>query len=353
MAKTTGGELSPSAGGKARAAKLSPQRRSEISSQGANARWNVPQATHAGEVNLGGQSIPCAVLNDGRRVLTQAGFLLAIGRASKAHVEAPESSEVTLPPFLASEALKSFISEDLIRSSRPISFRTPVEPGQDRRKSRRAVGYDATLLPKVCEVYVRAKQAGETTPKQEHVVQACVTLLCGFAQVGIAALIDEATGYQEVRDRRALQAILDRYLREELAAWAKRFPDDFYKEMFRLKGWTWRTLEPAKGPRCVAYYTKDVVYERLAPGILDELERRNPVEVSGRRRAKHHQWFNDDIGHQALSQHIHATLAVMRLSRDWDHFAHNMDRTFPRQGRLVQLNFEDVAPGFSPADPVN
>jgi len=39
------------------------------------------------------------------------------------------------------------------------------------------------------------------------------------------ALVDEATGYQEIRDRLALQAILDRFLRKELAAWAKRFPD--------------------------------------------------------------------------------------------------------------------------------
>jgi len=47
----------------------------------------------------------------------------------------------------------------------------------------------------------------------------------GFARVGIIALVDEATGYQEVRNKLALQAILDAFLRKELAAWAKRFPD--------------------------------------------------------------------------------------------------------------------------------
>lgn len=44
-----------------------------------------------------------------------------------------------------------------------------------------------------------------------------------LAHVGIVGLIDEATGYQEVRDKLALQAILDAYLRKELVAWAKRF----------------------------------------------------------------------------------------------------------------------------------
>ena len=64
----------------------------------------------------------------------------------------------------------------------------------------------------------------------------------GLAHIGIIALVDEATGYQEVRDKLALQAILDAYLRKELAAWAKRFPDEFYREMFRLKGWQWQGM---------------------------------------------------------------------------------------------------------------
>jgi hypothetical protein len=54
--------------------------------------------------------------------------------------------------------------------------------------------------------------------------------------------IDEATGHQEVRDRLALQEILDKYLRKEFAKWAKRFPDEFYIEMFKLKGWEWRGM---------------------------------------------------------------------------------------------------------------
>jgi hypothetical protein len=37
----------------------------------------------------------------------------------------------------------------------------------------------------------------------------------GLARVGIVALVDEATGYQEIRDRLALQAILDKYVTDE------------------------------------------------------------------------------------------------------------------------------------------
>ena len=50
-------------------------------------------------------------------------------------------------------------------------------------------------------------------------------IMRALAHVGIIPMVDEATGYQEVRDKRALEAILDRFLRKEFAAWAKRFPD--------------------------------------------------------------------------------------------------------------------------------
>jgi hypothetical protein len=108
-----------------------------------------------------------------------------------------------------------------------------------------------------------------------------------LAHVGIIALVDEATGYQEVRDRLALQEILDKFLLKEFATWAKTFPDEFYKEIFRLHGWQWRGMKVNR-PQIVAHYTKDLVYARLAPGILAELEKRNPKDERGYRKAKHH-----------------------------------------------------------------
>src|SRR4029077_17306171 len=122
-------------------------------------------------------------------------------------------------------------------------------------------------------------------------------IIRAVAKVGIIALVDEATGYQDIRHREALQAILDRYLRREFAAWAKRFPDEFYKELFRLRGWKWEG--PGKSGHAVAHATNDLVYARLAPDLLAELQLRNPRE-NNRRKAKHHQWLTDDIGLPAL-----------------------------------------------------
>jgi hypothetical protein len=168
------------------------------------------------------------------------------------------------------------------------------------------------------------------------IVKAAETLVRGFATVGIIALIDEATGYQEIRDRQTLQKILDAYLRKEFAAWAKRFPDEFYQELFRLRGWKWKGMSVNR-PSYVAYLTKDLVYERLAPHILAELERRNPPTDAGYRKHRHHQLLTEDIGIPALSQHLHTTTAIMRGSTDWHTFMMTLNRALPKKSGQFAL----------------
>jgi hypothetical protein len=321
-------KLGASKGGLARAEKMTAEQRSTIAQKAAEARWGVPRATHVGEIHIGETSIPCAVLDDGTRLLTQEGFLKAIGRSGKPAAGRGSSVE-KIAPFLALENLKPFIDEDLASSTFPVIFQSVT--------GSKAYGYKAELLPKVCEVYLKARDAGVLMKNQLRFAKACDILIRGLAHVGIVALVDEATGYQEVRDRLALQEILDKFLRKEFAAWAKRFPDEFYQQIFRLRHWQWRGMKVNR-PQIVAHYTKDLVYARLAPGILTELEIRNPKDEKGHRKARHHQWLTDDIGHPALAQHLYGVLGLMRIAETWDQFVRMVDKAYPRRGDTLQLD---------------
>ncbi|HEY7245360.1 MAG TPA: P63C domain-containing protein [Xanthobacteraceae bacterium] len=214
-----------------------------------------------------------AVLPNGLRLLSQGTFLQAIGRSRTPKAGTGGLTTIDgLPFFLQAEQLKPFISNDLMMSTTPIIFR--MKSGQ------RTVGYDARLLPMVCEVYLKLRDHAlartRKIPRQyEHIIRQCDALMRGLATVGIIALVDEATGYQETRDRMALQAILDKFLRKEFAAWAKRFPDEFYQQIFRLRGWEWRGMKINR-PQVVAHYTGDLVYERLLPGILQNWNSATP-----------------------------------------------------------------------------
>jgi len=325
-----------SAGGAARAEALSDDRRKEIAAKAAQARWAKPKATHRGILKIGSARIPCAVLDNGKRVVTEHGITYAIlgarSGAARRLKKAAESSGAPLPLFLATKNLEPFIDNDLRDG--------PLKPIVYEDEGKFEQGYDAILLPAVCEIWLRARDAGVLQSQQLGKAKAAEVLMRSLAKVGITALVDEATGYQEVRNKEALQALLDAFLLKELAAWAKRFPDEFYKEIFRLRGWAWNKLS-VKRPVLVGRLTNDIVYERLAPGVLAELENRNPKDDRGIRKSRHHQWLTEDVGHPALAQHIHAIIGLMRASNTWSQFHDLLNKAFPKRGTSVQLEFID------------
>ena len=293
----------------------------------------VPKATHTGELNIGPLTIDCAVLEDGTRVLTQSSFLRAIGQSHK-----PAGQRIgfeQIAPFLASNNLKPFITKELASSNNKLRFKLP--------RGGIAVGYRAELLPLVCEVYLQARDAKVLVASQMRTTVACEVLMRGLAHVGIIALVDEATSYQEIRDRNALQEILDKYLLAERAKWAKRFPDEFYKEIFRLRNWPWRGMKVNR-PQVVALYTNDIVWDRLAPGVRDELERLNPKTERGTRRVRHHQWLTHDIGHPALQKHLNGVIVLMKsviqAKGGWHEFARRLQRVFPKINTNLDLPFD-------------
>jgi hypothetical protein len=322
-----------SKGGIARAESLSAEERIEIARKAAQARWSpdVPKALHEGILHIGEASISCAVIEGPRRLLTQSDVMRVLGRARQAKGRQYYDADVNMPAFLTAKNLKSFIPKDLEVTSSQIEFRTT--------KGMRAFGYPASILPKICQVFIDADDADALAHSQTHIATKARILIRALVGVAMDALVDEATGYQDVRDRLALQIILDEYLNKEFAAWAKRFPDEFYQQIFRLRGWKSGMPKPntAHRPQIVANYTKDLVYARLAPGILRELEERNPIDAKGHRKAKHHQWLTEDVGHPALAQHLHAVLGLMRVSDSWDQFKRLLDRAFPKRGDTLQL----------------
>src|ERR1022692_1808813 len=296
------------------------------------------KGTKLGKLRIGGLELECAVLEGGTRVLSQRTFTRAVGAPSggAAFKRRSEEGVADLPIFVAYERLKPFIDAELAASlSSPIEY-IPKHGG------RSALGIKAELVPDVCEVWLNARDAGVLTERQKRIALQADILMRGLAHVGIIALVDEATGYQEIRDKRILQEILDKYLLKEFATWAKRFPDEFYKQMFRLRGWQWRGMKVNR-PSVVGKYTNDLVYQRLAPGVLEELQKRNPKDEKGNREGKHHQLLTPDLGIPALQNHLFATTKFMEASATWDQFYRSMQRAFPKLNSNLELNFPEEA----------
>ena len=276
---------------------------------------------------IGNVEIPCYVLENETRVLSQAGVFTGVGAVRS-------GGGAQMPRFMASKSISPFISNEL---SAGLNF--PIE-FQPARGGRTAYGYPATLLIEMCDAALAAREAGALHQSQLHIAARAEILVRGCATVGIIALVDEATGYDKIKERRVLAEILEKYLERELHPWTKTFPYSFYDEICKLKRWpSWYAV---KRPHKISEYTNDFIYARIAPGILKELRKRNPIEPeTGERKVKHHQWFTEKIGHPKLKEHIAIVTALMKASPNWSRFKGNLQRVFPQKHDNFLLTFMD------------
>ncbi|MBL9029783.1 MAG: P63C domain-containing protein [Caedimonas sp.] len=287
----------------------------------------MEQATHQGEIRIGEKALPCAVLSDGTRVITQKSVFNSFERPQRGQRE--KDKQIQLPHFMAAKNLLPYINQDITHQIQPLKYLDINGKVKN--------GYRAEILPIMCDIYLSARKDKVLTHHQNRLADIAEMIVRSLSKIGIIALIDEATGYQDVRRKDALQRILDAYLSKELSAWAKRFPDEFYDEIFRLKKWNWGIQ---KRPPFIGKITNDIVYSRLAPHILEELQKRNPVNDKGTRKAKHHQYLTTDVGHPALSQHIHALKILMKSATSWDSFYRLLQRSLPKKNEQLSLDLK-------------
>jgi hypothetical protein len=243
-----------------------------------------------------------------------------------------QSHGTKLKLFLGSTELKPFISEGLAMVlSNPVKF---IRPG---RGGVTASGYEATILPEICNAVLDARKAGALNEKQMKIADQCEILIKAFATVGIIALVDEATGYQKDRQKDALSKILEAFIAKELQPYISTFPSDYYEEMFRLRGLNYPT-DSVKRPRYFGILTNDIVYKRLAPGVLDELKK-NATKAEAKSK-KLFQWLTNSTGYPKLKEHLASIITIMKLSDNWQDFQTKLNRLHPRYDETIPLDLE-------------
>ena len=291
----------------------------------------LPKASHTGEREIGGLAIHVYNLNDDRRVLSERGFLACIGAKGRGSSNGHRVAKIIGEPVFKAYFSKGFLMD----IKNPIKFLN--------QSARPSYGYTVETLNEFCIGFSKAKNGGALRTKvQMRYAEQCERMIYAFAEVGLKAWVDEATGYQQERARDALQKILEKYLDDDAAQWSKAFPDEFYEEIFRLKKWKFNDKTIKKKPSVVGHYTNDIVYSRLAPGILDKLREKNPViNQKGGRNNKHHQWLTRDHGHPALGKHIDNVTFLMKSHTTWDSFYRALQRASPKLNEQFSMDFGD------------
>lgn len=281
-------------------------------------------------LSIGGIQIEAYVLENGTRVLSGRGMQEALGMG--------QSHGSKIKNFLEKDSIKPLIDADLAMVlETPLRF---IRPG---RGGLRAVAFEATALPRLCDRILEARRRGDLKSDYElRVARQAEILLGGLAEIGIIALVDEVTGYQKQKD--AYQKILESYIAKEIRPWIMTFDEEYYKQIYRLLGWDWEAFKSSKKnhSQYVGRITNRVVYEKLAPGILEELKRINPKGKKGARKSRHHQHLTENHGYRELIKHISAITTVMKMFPDgqWHEALHKIDSMFPSFTLDYQLSLD-------------
>lgn len=303
---------------------------------------DIPWAVAEGFISIGDTKIPCAVLDNGERVLTQQGVLTAIGRARAA--KGGEGASVDEgAAFLRAKNLKPFVPKELSASTRPIVFK-PLKGGYTPRDKTVAIafGFKADAFPGILQVYVDANKAGELHPRQKHIAALAERLLRALPKIGMIALVDEATGYQKERAHDELQKLLEAYVLPEHRPWLKTIPREFTKELYRVYGWNSATQ---RGPRYAGKLTRKLLYEALPGPVLPKLDELNPAnKTKWQRKRKHHQHLTEQIGVEHFKAQLSGVMALLRASPNKRVFESLFQRAYGEQIRQSKFAFMDELP---------
>ena len=336
-------DTSKVAGGEARSAALSPKKRSEIAKKAADARWNksekplpegVRRASYGSPdkmLEIGDVNVECYVLEDGIRVLSGRGMQSAIGFGGAA-----SSHGTKLRNFINSDQIKPYVNNDLAMAfSEPVRF---IRPG---RGGVPAIAFEATLLIDLCETILKFANDNGVKKAWAPLVLQAQTITLSFAKAGIISAVDEVTGYQQVRERDAIQKIVDKYITDYRNKWTKKFPDEFWDKLLKAKGY--ESYIGMGRPQFVGHWVNDIVYSRMAPGILKKMKELNPrPEGKKSRRYKNHDFLTTDFGVPSFNQHMIKVDALMDFSiasgQDFDLV---LNKTLPKYGDTIELALDD------------
>ncbi len=111
-------------------------------------------------LRIGDIEIPCYVLENGQRVLSQSGLYKALG-ITRGGTRTSSAAGARLTSFMSQKAIEPFINKDLIPVlQEPLKFTLP-------KGGTIALGYDAELLQTIVRAISKAYIAGKLSAQRE------------------------------------------------------------------------------------------------------------------------------------------------------------------------------------------
>lgn len=284
---------------------------------------------YEGMLKIGNAELDVAVLEDGTRIITQTAVFKALDRPARGN-----SRVIGIPVFMDAKNLQPFIDEELKGVITKIDY--------INKSGKRQQGFDANILPLVSNLYLKAREAGVITSKNQLETAAKAEILVrSLAKLGITALVDEATGYQYYRERFELQKILNAYISDEILKWQLTFTDDFYKEIYRLWNLPFIPKYIKNKPSFIGKLTNKYIYELLPKGVVDKIKEKTGKTLNGNWKYKWHQSLTPEIGREHLKKQIIEVTTLMSISQSKEQFDSLFQQKYNKRPVQLELEFNE------------
>ena len=290
-------------GGIARRDAPSPEERRRIAMKAAEARWGT-RATHRGNFKKEfGIDVECYVLNDEQKtaVVSQRGMGAALGLS--------ETGGQAVTRLIGGERIAPYVGVELREKlAKPLVFQWSLSAA--KQSSIITHGYDVTMLIDVCKAIIQADDEGRLLKRQQRIAKQARVIPNASAKAGIKGRVYALAGYDPTREE-VIEAF-KLFVREEAREYEKEFPDQLYREWYRL--YQLPELDVKKKPWKFRHLTVSQVYNPLARSRGRTLElTRAQKAASADRWAKLHQ-FLSEVGVKALRTHLGQLLGIAQVS---------------------------------------
>lgn len=278
-------------------------------------------ATHRGNFKKDfGIDVDCYVLNNERHtaVISKRGMARSLGMSDRGN---------SITNLVQSKSLSEIItSADGLREklSNPLIFKDSLSA--DGKLNPIVHGYDVTILIDLCQAIKKANEEGKLAPNQKHIARQAGIIVAASAKAGIKGLVYALSGYDVTREE--IISSFKRFVAQEARGYEKEFPDELYKEWYRL----YQEKRPKKNkPWRFMHLTNSQVYKPLARsnGRLLKLLKVHKREYGNKNNRLHQ--FLAEIGVKALRQHLGQLLAIAKLAKSRVEYECNFEKLFSDQ----------------------
>ena len=278
-------------------------------------------ATHRGNFKKDfGIDVDCYVLNDERHtaVISKRGMARSLGMSDRGN---------SITNLVQSKSLSEIItSADGLREklSNPLIFKDSLSA--DGKLNPIVHGYNVTILIDLCQAIKKANEEGKLAPNQKHIARQAGIIVAASAKAGIKGLVYALSGYDVTREE--IISSFKRFVAQEARGYEKEFPDELYKEWYRL----YQEKRPKKNkPWRFMHLTNSQVYKPLARsnGRLLKLLKVHKREYGNKNNRLHQ--FLAEIGVKALRQHLGQLLAIAKLAKSRVEYECNFEKLFSDQ----------------------